>query len=122
MTHMSLTNTQMRSGIWQGIISGSPEEPILAVTHLDKPVPDVTLVEAKEPGDWVLQIPVPQRAISDGVQTIVITDLTSTIKLGSFTMIAGEALGEDLRAEVDLLRAELDMLKRAFRKHCLETK
>jgi hypothetical protein len=28
---------------------------------------------------------------------------------------------DDLRAEVDLLRAELDMLKRAFRRHCLET-
>jgi hypothetical protein len=26
-----------------------------------------------------------------------------------------------LRAEVDLLRAELDMLKRAFRRHCVET-
>ncbi len=24
-------------------------------------------------------------------------------------------------AEVDLLRSELDMLKRAFRRHCLET-
>ena len=41
--------------------------------------------------------------------------------LGSFTLIAGEALGDDLRAEVSLLRAELDMLKRAFRRHCLET-
>jgi len=42
-------------------------------------------------------------------------------KLGSFTVIAGEALGDDIRAEMDLLRAELDMLKRAFRRHCLET-
>ena len=35
--------------------------------------------------------------------------------------IAGEAVSDDLRAEVELLRAELDMLKRAFRRHCLET-
>ena len=42
-------------------------------------------------------------------------------KLGHFSIIAGEALGEDLHAEVELLRAELDMLKRAFRRHCLET-
>ena len=36
-------------------------------------------------------------------------------------MITGEPLGDDIRAEVELLRAELDMLKRAFRRHCLET-
>jgi hypothetical protein len=30
-------------------------------------------------------------------------------------------LDEDIRAEVDLLRAELDLLKRAFRRHCSET-
>ena len=35
--------------------------------------------------------------------------------------LAGEALAHDIRAEIDLLRAELDMLKRAFRRHCLET-
>ena len=50
----------------------------------------------------------------------VISDGGGT-KLGHFSIIAGEALGEDLHAEVELLRAELDMLKRAFRRHCLET-
>jgi hypothetical protein len=30
-------------------------------------------------------------------------------------------LEEDIRAEVSLLRAELDLLKRAFRRHCAET-
>jgi hypothetical protein len=41
--------------------------------------------------------------------------------LEKFTLIAGDVLGDDIRAEVDLLRAELDMLKRAFRRHCVET-
>ena len=36
------------------------------------------------------------------------------------TIIAGEVLDEDVRAEVMLLRAELDMLKRAFRRHCAD--
>jgi hypothetical protein len=30
-------------------------------------------------------------------------------------------LAEDIRAEMDLLRAELDLLKQAFRRHCVET-
>ena len=36
-------------------------------------------------------------------------------------MIGDEVYGVDLRAEMDLMRAELDMLKRAFRRHCVET-
>ena len=76
----------------------------------------------KENGDtWVLRVPVPVEAIADGVQTVVITDSTDDTRLGHFTMIAGEALGDDMRAEMELLRAELDMLKRAFRRHCVET-
>jgi hypothetical protein len=35
--------------------------------------------------------------------------------------MAGEVLSDDFRSEVSLLRAELDLLKRAFRRHCLET-
>ena len=41
--------------------------------------------------------------------------------MASITLIGDEVTGPDLRAEVDLLRAELDMLKRAFRRHCVET-
>jgi hypothetical protein len=41
--------------------------------------------------------------------------------LGSFSIVAGDALAEDIRAELSLLRAELDMLKKAFRRHCVET-
>ena len=51
----------------------------------------------------------------------MIIDADANVKLGDFTLIAGEPLADDLRAEVELLRAELDMLKRAFRRHCLET-
>ena len=34
---------------------------------------------------------------------------------------AGVAMEDDLRAEVDLQRTKLDLLKRAFRRHCLGT-
>ncbi|MFZ5749697.1 MAG: hypothetical protein ACOY5U_01375 [Pseudomonadota bacterium] len=41
--------------------------------------------------------------------------------LASFVVIGGAPVEADLRAEVELLRAELDLLKRAFRRHCAET-
>jgi hypothetical protein len=121
MSDLSLTKINMKSGVWQGLVTGSDATPALLVTHLEKPVPGVTVLAAKEEGTWLLQIPIPPDAIADGIQTIVITDMASDTKLDSFALIAGEALGDDLRVEVDLLRAELDMLKRAFRRHCVET-
>jgi hypothetical protein len=41
--------------------------------------------------------------------------------LDQFTVIVGVPLEEDLRAEISLLRAELDLLKRSFQRHCTET-
>ncbi|WP_298915748.1 hypothetical protein [uncultured Roseobacter sp.] len=122
MNQLVVTKSKMQGGIWEGLVTGAGDtKPKLSVTHLENPLEDVTLTEAREAGGWLLQIPVPSEAIADGVQTILITDVETGAQLDSFTLIAGEALGDDLRAEVDLLRAELDMLKRAFRRHCVET-
>ncbi|MEO0669764.1 MAG: hypothetical protein AAFZ99_17770 [Pseudomonadota bacterium] len=121
MSTLTLTPTRMRHGIWEGAIaqagSGVPQ---VSVTHLGTPVPDVQVTEAGD-GTWRVQVPIPAEAIADGVQVFLITDATDGEKLGHFTLIAGEALGDDIRVEMELLRAELDMLKRAFRRHCVET-
>ena len=66
-------------------------------------------------------MPIPLATLSEGVQTFIIRDVATGEKLQHFTVITGVAMEDDMRAEVDLLRAELDMLKRAFRRHCLET-
>lgn len=124
MSAFSLINTRFREGLWEGILTvveKDAAQPEIAVTLRDLPVRGVTMTEAGEPGRWVVQIPVPIEAVSEGVQTFLITDANAGEVLGSFTLIAGEVLGDDIRAELDLLRAELDMLKRAFRRHCLET-
>ncbi len=124
MTKLTLTKTRMRNGVWEGRVSGAGTTgmvPEVGVKHLDQPVAGVKLEEASDPGTWDLSVPVPSHAIADGVQTFVIFDQADQTKIGSFTLVAGEAVAEGLLAEVELLRAELDMLKRAFRRHCLET-
>ena len=122
MSTLTLTPTRLRQGIWEGMVKQSGSGvPQIRVTHLDITVPDVEVKEAETEGYWQVQVPVPTTALSDGVQVFVIADATDDTTLGQFTLIAGEALAEDLRAEVELLRAELDMLKRAFRRHCTET-
>ena len=56
------------------------------------------------------------RLIADGVQTFLISDKRSGETLDSFALMSGDALSYDIRAEMALLREELDMLKRAFRR------
>ena len=97
-------------------------DPQIAVTHLEKDIADVELAEVQgERGLWRLRVPIPAEVLSDGVQTFLITDRVSGQRLSEFTIVTGEPLENDIRAELDLLRAELDMLKRAFRRHCVET-
>ena len=92
------------------------------MTWLDRPVEGVELTELDpEQGSWTLRVPIPSEAVADGVQTFVISDGESGEKLASFSLIAGAPAADDIRVEIELLRAELDMLKRAFRRHCLET-
>ena len=72
-------------------------EGIITNAHPGQPQLSVTHLN-KEEDLWLLQVPIPEEAIADG-----------------------EALGDDMRVEIELPRAEIDMLKRAFRRHCVET-
>ncbi|WP_305970207.1 MULTISPECIES: hypothetical protein [unclassified Mameliella] len=121
MSVFTLTKTGFRDGLWEGLLvrqQGSEQAPEIVASFGDRPVHGVTLTDATEPGRWVVEVPVPVEALGDGVSTVLIRDARDETVLDSFTLIAGEALSEDIRAEVSLLRAELDLLKRAFRKHC----
>ena len=122
MSSLQLTKTKMKQGVWQGIITGmGEEEPRVEVTHETAIVPGIILTHNQSADHWTLSVPIPPEAIADGVQTLIIKDADTDSKIGHITLLAGEVLSDDIRAEMDLLRAELDMLKRAFRRHCLET-
>ena len=125
MSELSLVKTRIQAGIWEGILSGglgTGEAPELRVTHLEKPVRTVAVTaDTESPGTWNVKIAIPPDLLSEGVQTFLIWDAATDEKLGSFTVVTGEPLEDDIRGELDLLRAELDMLKRAFRRHCVET-
>ncbi|MFP7672038.1 hypothetical protein ACG74X_01650 [Marivita sp. S0852] len=124
MTAYSLSKSRFFEGVWEGVIAGDSDtapEPNVDVRVHDLPIPDVTIEPLQDPASWLLKVPVPAHMIADGVHTFVITEATLGQALGDFSIIAGDAAGEDIRAEMSLLRAELDMLKRSFRRHCRET-
>lgn len=124
MSDWTLTKTRLLEGIWEGALSGpgmAAGKPEIAVTHLNNRIEGVQLTEDAAQKRWVLRIPIPPEAICDGVQTFLITDAASGDLLDKITIVSGDVLADDLLAELNLLRAELDLLKRAFRRHCVET-
>ncbi|PRY24153.1 hypothetical protein CLV78_10317 [Aliiruegeria haliotis] len=69
---------------------------------------------------WTLKVPIPVHLLSDGVQTFVVRDMASDETLARFSIVTGPSLDEDIRVELEMLRAELDLLKKAVRHHCAE--
>lgn len=123
MPDLSLTKLRFQNGLWEGVLragDSTASRPEIAVSLDGVPVSGVVLADTSEAGRWVLEVPVPRDAVGDCVQVFLIQEARDTRVLASFAVMGGEALDEDLRAEVALLRAELDMLKRAFRRHCRE--
>ena len=124
MSAFELSKTRLFEGVWEGLLTAIDEngtKPDLGVTHLEKPLGELLLKETGEPNQWAVRIPIPVDLIGDGAQTFLIFDKDTGETLDSFTIIAGDAVSDDIRAEVALLWAELDLVKRAFRRHCVET-
>lgn len=117
-----LTPVAVRNGRWTGVLSGAAPELTAPVIDLKLRGAIVGQAEVTEtrPGAWAVSVALPGDALSDGVQTFMLVDRDTDMALASFAVSLGEALDQDLRAEMDLLREELDLLKRAFRRHCTE--
>lgn len=114
MSDIQMTPIGLQAGMWCARLV-AVAEPQVDVTH-DGAVLQGAEVQADGDGAWLMRVPVPQDTLSDGLQTYLVTDRDTGAKLGHFTILAGEILDDDLRAEVALLRAELDLLKKAFRR------
>ena len=120
MSELTLTKTIIKAGAWNGVLTGAGDTAPALRLMLDGEEVGQCALDRREEGGWYVRAPIPDETIADGVQTFVIADGEGAA-LASFVLMTDDALGDDLRAEVDLLRAELDLLKRAFRRHCVET-
>lgn len=113
---------RLAGGVWEALAPPGPA-PRVRAEHAGRALAGVAVAAAPDggPDGWLIRVPVPPEAIADGLHTVLVTDADTGEALASFALAAGDALAPDPRAELDLLRAELDLLKRAFRRHCLET-
>lgn len=118
MSKLKIINAQLRAGLWQAEIAGTAEQPPqISVQHEGVILDGVTLDYDAQRAHWRIAFPIPADAITDGVQTFVVCGEDHET-LAHFSVLSGDSASKDLRAEIDLLRNELEVLKAAFRRHC----
>lgn len=113
MTHAKLVPIRFENALWEGQLTAA-SEPRVEARYLGEVLPGVEVT----PNDagWMLRVPVPPALLSDGVHCVTIWDCERQSKLGDFSVISGAPASGDIRTELELLRAELDMLKRVVRR------
>ncbi len=118
-TSFGITASRLRAGQWQGELHRtSAKTPAVDLYLGAERIAPVEVARGPARDTWHLSVALPAGLLSDGVQTFLIRDADDGETLAHFTIVAGEAADADMRAELDLLRAELDMLKKAFRRYC----
>ncbi|GIT92715.1 hypothetical protein JANAI62_30480 [Jannaschia pagri] len=112
----TLSRISLIGGSYRGLLSGEGEAPALEMWLDGDVIGHMTLVPLGEgSGEWQVDGEISAAVLTAGTWTVSIRaegDILDTI-----TFIAGLDAPEDLRAEVDALRAEVTLLKAAFRRH-----
>jgi hypothetical protein len=113
---LKLEPGRIAGGVWIAEVTGAAEAPVIEAVTGAGPSTEWRCCRARagairsgcrsRPGH------------STRVQTVLVRSGGET--LAQFTLIAGEPADQDIRAELGLLRAELDLLKRAFQRHARE--
>lgn len=119
-SEITLVEARIAAGVWEGVLSGTgPTVPSMSALHGGREVEGVEVLSVPgKAGQLAVRVPIPAWALNEGVQTFVVQADGTT--LAQFTLVAGVPLDEDIRAEIGFLRAELDLLKRAFQRHVRE--
>ena len=119
MATETLTRIRLANGVWEGLFLGrNAQPPRLQLRHLGEFLGELEASPAADKTGWLVKFRLPLDRLSDGAQTFVIEDAQTGAALAHETIIAGDDAAADLRAELSVLRDELDLLKRAFRTHC----
>ena len=125
MSDLKLTRRRIRGGFYEGLLTTGArlrETPRVELHLPDTSLGDVAITASGKGGKaWDIVATIPAVSINEGIQTYILCDGATGETLDSFAVVTGEPLQEDLRSEIALIRAELDMLKRAFRRHVVES-
>ena len=115
----TLTASALERGVWTLRLEGGSTPPKIEVSHAHRPIPGVKV----EPADGAVTIvaELPREVLSDGLQSVHAVDKASGVTLASLHVAAGRTVSRDMATELSLLRGELEILKKAFRRHLSES-
>ena len=106
-------------GCWTGALQADSQPAGLCVVQRGKVVAQARLRDAG-PGLWSVAADLPGAVIDRGAHGLLLVagdpDQPGSVVLARLTLVAGAVAGDELLAEVAQLRAELDLLKREFRR------
>jgi hypothetical protein len=117
MPGWQLERTRLSAGTWEGRLSGPAggAPPTLVAIWRGVEIAPVRSIPAGE-GVWSVVLTLPSDMLTDGVQTLSVGP-PGADPLCTEAFAFGDPLELDLRAEVAALRTELEILRRALRRH-----
>ena len=111
--------TRFAEGIWRALLNQSSDlkapPPKIDVLLQARPIRGVRVDPLNIENCYELSVPIPPEAIGSGTYMLLIVEQGSSKVLARIVLSGGDLNGEDLRAEMAELRAEIDLLKRLFR-------
>lgn len=114
----------LKSGIWQGTLRRETPPDRLLLVHMGNRVGEARAT-AQEDGSWRIAAAIPAEKLSEGVQTFILIEdqgrdneppQPGAPQLASLSLVAGAVLEQDLLAELNLMRSELDLVKKELRR------
>ncbi|MEM8848552.1 MAG: hypothetical protein AAGE03_00820 [Pseudomonadota bacterium] len=113
-----LNRISVTSGVYRGLLVGEGDPPALEIVVGDESLGNLT--PSPTEGGWRMEGEIGTLPLTDGTRAVTIRAGDGTV-LDSFAVICGLDAPQDLRAELAALRAEMTILKQAFRRHVTET-
>ena len=111
--------TRFAEGIWRALLNQPSDfkapPPKIDVLLQGRPIRGVRVDPLNMENCYELSVPIPPEAIGSGTYMLLIVEQGSSKVLSRIVLSGGDLNGEDLRAEMAELRAEIDLLKRLFR-------
>jgi hypothetical protein len=116
-----VAESRVAQGEWSVLFGPTPEAgspPVLSAVHDGTPLPGLTVTaEAETPGYWRVRVALPATLIGDRVAVVALRQGEGALArdLARVSVAAGQALLDDLAADVAALRAEMELLKSVVR-------
>ena len=111
--------TRFAEGIWRALLSQPSDlkapPPKIEVLLQRSPIRGVRVDPLNKENCYKLSVPIPANSVGFGTYMPMFVEQGSSKVLSRIVLSGGNLNGEDLRAEMAELRAEIDLLKRLFR-------